>query len=130
MIYQTTIHRLTKKLKQCQSWNIMYLYTISFTYSTFFIIQIHYNTNQTIRSSGWPKHGVGPKSALDLPKLYTSTAEEHRQYTGLSGMRYELIKKNNHKISQNKRNAVRPGDTIKITRQAAGLRPRYVDVDI
>ena len=42
MMHQTTVQDLLYKLQQCQSLNIIYLYTILFTHSTFYIIQIHY----------------------------------------------------------------------------------------
>ena len=63
--------QIEDSLQQCQS--IMYLYTILFTYSTFYTIQIHFNTKRTNQFISLAEHGVSSKSVLDLHKIPTGT---------------------------------------------------------
>ena len=48
-----------------------------FTNNTFYIIHIHYNIHELISSFRWPEHEVDTKSALDLHRSHTSTADSH-----------------------------------------------------
>ena len=76
----------------------MYLYTILYTYNTFFIIQIHYyitTKNKLISSSRWPERGVSAKSALDLYNVIHIDCRS--KLTPYTAHRYELMKKTNTK---------------------------------
>ena len=73
MIYQTTVQRFiinTSTMSE-QSLNTINLYTISFTYNTFYIIQIHSNTKQTIHFiSLAPGLVWGPTSLASLNNVH------------------------------------------------------------
>ena len=50
------------------------------------MMHIHYNIDELITSFRWPKHEVSTKSALDLHRSHTSTADSRQLHTRLSDM--------------------------------------------
>ena len=66
--------------------NVRVLIQNLFTNNTFYMIHIHYNIDELISSFRWPEHEVSTKSALDLHRSYTSTADSRLHHTRLSDM--------------------------------------------